>query len=84
MMLPYLISLLIIPMAAVNLAQWGTKIKAFLHPRDWHKVQMKPIDCAYCIAFWLNIIIQPVDGLQNIIIFALASSIVAKKIEDYL
>lgn len=78
------ISLVVIPCVAVNLAMWGTKIKALIHPQGWSRLRMKPIDCAYCLSFWLNILIQPVDGTLNIIIFALASSVIAKKIEDNL
>lgn len=81
------ISLFVIPCVAVNLAAWGTKIKAFIHPTTWHTIQMKPIDCAYCLSFWINIIYHNCKtplAWYEILIFALASSVIAKHIENRL
>lgn len=80
----YLIALVLIPCAAVALSSLGVKIKAIVNPQDWHKVRMRPIDCAFCMAFWINIGYQPwsITPWHEILLIAFASAVIAGKVEQ--
>lgn len=84
-----ILAMTIVPMAAVVLAQFGRKAKSILLPNDWHKVSLKPFDCAFCLSWWINIILHThtmpdQSSWVIIILVSLASSIVAAQVEKHL
>lgn len=85
----YFIAVIIVPLASVILATIGRMIKALLLPKGWSQAQMKPIDCARCLCFWINLLANSVTmpdihGFFYILFTSLAAACIAAMIESRL
>jgi hypothetical protein len=76
-----IIALLIIPMAAVSISRVIQLWKQKILPHTYHEVELKPIDCAFCLSFWINACYYHEGTVFAMVLIWIASMIVASFID---
>lgn len=76
-----ILHLIITPLAAVAITKVVNMWKQKRFPRTWHTFSLKPIDCAFCLSFWLNLLIPYEGPWMEKILTALAAMIIAAFID---
>lgn len=80
-MILYLTPLIFVPLAATAISRVVQSWKQKVLPLTWHETELKPIDCAFCLSFWINALSYHEGTVFEMSLVWFASMIVAAFID---
>lgn len=79
-----LFALMVIPAAAVAISRIVQLWKMKIAPKTYDTLEIKPLDCAFCLSFWINVFYYHEGSIFEMALIWFTSMIVASAMDKLL